>query len=187
MHQLPQRKMCLVHLLHQAVTSRLHLPDQRYDAYPPLFRTKRGYIGITINATTPGDIITILLGCARPVILRAQIGSKYLFVGTAYIHGLMDGEALLGPLPKPMTTIIGYDRSQHFWNTETAQTYELDPRLGPLPEEWREIRTADRLWSSEKVQAFQNTITGQVLHSDPRLLPDALRARGVKLEELDII
>jgi hypothetical protein len=44
-----------------------------------------------------GDIVCVLLGCSVPVILRLVEGShdnEYYFVGEAYMHGIMDGEAM---------------------------------------------------------------------------------------------
>ncbi|MCJ1358519.1 MAG: hypothetical protein MMC33_008519 [Icmadophila ericetorum] len=51
--------------------------------------------------TEPGDIICILLGCSVPVILRKHEHknrasmSYYKLIGEAYIHSMMDGEALM--------------------------------------------------------------------------------------------
>lgn len=45
----------------------------------------------------PGDVLAVLDGGKVPVVLRAvdAESSKYTFVGTAYVHGFMDGEARL--------------------------------------------------------------------------------------------
>lgn len=56
-----------------------------------------GYIGLAPSTTLPDDKICVLLGCHAPVILRPQPNKRYLLVGDAYIHGLMDGEALSEP------------------------------------------------------------------------------------------
>lgn len=41
------------------------------------------------------DIVTILYGCIWPVILRPCPDSdEYEMVGLAYVHGIMDGEAV---------------------------------------------------------------------------------------------
>lgn len=42
--------------------------------------------------TRRGDIIAILFDCHVPVLLR-QNGLYYEFVGTCYVHGIMQGEA----------------------------------------------------------------------------------------------
>lgn len=53
-------------------------------------------IGMAPLATMQGDLICILMGCSVPVILRTvpSFPRLYRFVGEAYIHGMMDGEAI---------------------------------------------------------------------------------------------
>lgn len=46
-----------------------------------------------------GDVIAVLLGFDAPVILRPGVSDHYASVGETYVHGLMSGEAILGPLP----------------------------------------------------------------------------------------
>lgn len=62
-------------------------------------RTSRGLkdplFGIGPSGTAPGDRVCILLGCSVPVILgsgRREGVSR--IVGEAYVHGIMDGEAM---------------------------------------------------------------------------------------------
>jgi hypothetical protein len=73
------------------------------------FRTERGYLGISCNHIQPGDKVCILWGGALPFVPR-QVGratipqsnqqrqtvvETFQFVGgEAYIHGIVDGEAL---------------------------------------------------------------------------------------------
>jgi hypothetical protein len=71
------------------------------------FRTQEGYIGVGSKSTQPGDLVYILLGCALPMILRPLLSDKdsharksFNVVGDAYCAGIMDGEAILGPLPE---------------------------------------------------------------------------------------
>jgi hypothetical protein len=158
-----------------------------------LFRTIKGYFGMSLvdHTAVPGDKICMLLGCSTPCILRRQSNKNYLFVGGAYVHGIMGGEILLGLLPTGTELRfefdMNFDGQPTFFNQKTGQSSTKDPRLPPLPEEWKNVMTKDRLWPSKKVEAFQNTVTGQILHSDPRLLPDALRARGVPLEAFALV
>jgi hypothetical protein len=56
-------------------------------------------MGIAPAATEPSDCI--LFGSQMPMILREE-GDQWLFVGQAYVHGIMDGEA-----------IDGFDPSNH--------------------------------------------------------------------------
>lgn len=58
-----------------------------------LFVTDNGYIGLGPVKMRKGDQICILYGCSVPIVLRKVSGGVTL-VGDAYLHGLMDGEAL---------------------------------------------------------------------------------------------
>ena len=52
-------------------------------------------VGLGPRKTQEGDIIAILYGCSVPVILRPVTGTQdHEFIGEAYIHGKMDGEAI---------------------------------------------------------------------------------------------
>ncbi|KAI0448769.1 heterokaryon incompatibility protein-domain-containing protein [Xylaria acuta] len=53
--------------------------------------------GLAPQGCKVSDIVCILFGCSVPVILsrdRGQIRSLYKVVGEAYVHGMMDGEAM---------------------------------------------------------------------------------------------
>ncbi|MCJ1393786.1 hypothetical protein MMC18_006662 [Xylographa bjoerkii] len=71
--------------------------------YYPLFATasqrflvsQDGYMGLCPWNTQIGDKIFILLGGEMPAVLRPVEGG-YWFIGFAYVHGLMDGEAMVG-------------------------------------------------------------------------------------------
>lgn len=52
-------------------------------------------LGLCPAATRQGDLICILYGCSVPVILRRHEDSSHIeFIGEAYVHGKMDGEAI---------------------------------------------------------------------------------------------
>jgi hypothetical protein len=56
-------------------------------------------VGLGPSKTKEGDVIAILYGCSVPVILRPvkdpfKDVQDYEFIGEAYIHGKMDGEAI---------------------------------------------------------------------------------------------
>jgi hypothetical protein len=53
----------------------------------------KGNMGLAPNAAQPGDVVCIFFGCKVPYILR-PVGEHYLFIGDAYIHDIMDGEAM---------------------------------------------------------------------------------------------
>jgi len=55
------------------------------------FTTPGGRFGLGPWDTKAGDIVFVLLGCNVPVILR-QDGDRWVFVGEAFVLGIMDGE-----------------------------------------------------------------------------------------------
>ena len=65
-----------------------------------VFRTNHTLLGLGHEATRPGDHIFLLLGARVPFVLRpispAEGNSRacYEMVGEAYVHGIMQGEAL---------------------------------------------------------------------------------------------
>ncbi|KAF8849657.1 HET-domain-containing protein [Acephala macrosclerotiorum] len=58
-----------------------------------LSTTEKGYLCMVPADTRRGDIIAVLFNCHVPVVLR-QHGCCYEFVGTCYVHGIMQGEAV---------------------------------------------------------------------------------------------
>lgn len=60
-----------------------------------LILSEEGYLGLAPSASSVGDLICVLYGCHAPVILRPSEDSNlHTLIGDAYVHGLMDGEAL---------------------------------------------------------------------------------------------
>lgn len=65
------------------------------------FITKSGYIGIGPSSTRTGDQIWVFNGGNVPFIMRdlcqdQDVGPRLSLVGDAYVHGIMDGEAMDG-------------------------------------------------------------------------------------------
>lgn len=59
------------------------------------FITKSGFIGIGPPDAKPGDQVWVLSGGQVPFVLRkADADAIYSLVGDAYVHGIMDGEAV---------------------------------------------------------------------------------------------
>jgi hypothetical protein len=56
-----------------------------------IFFTTKGRIGLGPDNATSGDVVAIVAGCKRPVILR-KAGDHFTFVSTCYLAGFMDGE-----------------------------------------------------------------------------------------------
>ncbi|KAM7184991.1 Heterokaryon incompatibility protein (HET) domain containing protein [Naviculisporaceae sp. PSN 640] len=159
----------------------------------PYFETKEGYVGVGPPDSQHGDIVVVLLGCDRTVFLRPNPleSNTFTVVGNAYTYGLGDATALLGPLPEPWSIQIFGDVEEptvaKFWNAETGKPSEDDPRLGPLPDEWKRVyrdRTADDPYI---FQPFLNRVTGETITHDPRMSPEALRARGVNLRTFTLV
>ena len=59
-----------------------------------LLTTKGGYLVLGPESAQSGDTIAVLFGCQVPVIVR-QHADHYEFIGTCYVHGIMQGEALV--------------------------------------------------------------------------------------------
>jgi hypothetical protein len=56
--------------------------------------TPNGYIGGVVHGSVIGGKICILFGASVPFVLRGMDDGGFMLVGEAYVHGLMDGEAL---------------------------------------------------------------------------------------------
>lgn len=70
-----------------------------------LFKTLNGYIGLCPGVCRVGDDAFVLTRSTTPVFLRRASSStdskpRYTVLGSGYIHGLMDGEALELGLPR---------------------------------------------------------------------------------------
>ncbi|KAF5570984.1 heterokaryon incompatibility 6 OR allele [Fusarium phyllophilum] len=60
-----------------------------------IFVTESGYVGFGPRCMRPGDVVCVLFGGGTPYIIRpTATADEYLFLGPAYVHGLMDGEAI---------------------------------------------------------------------------------------------
>ncbi|KAH8648618.1 heterokaryon incompatibility protein-domain-containing protein [Xylariales sp. PMI_506] len=155
-----------------------------------IFHTAEGSIGSCHVSPETGDQICVLLGCLYPLILRETRHGCYRVVGECQVAGFMDGEAVLGPLPRPwrVTSRIDADgySSPYYYNDETGIEVTQDPRLGDLSTEWESI---DRARTADDPLAFawyRNLKTGEEMNADPRLLPEALEERGVHAKTITL-
>jgi len=64
-----------------------------YCADRRFFLTGAGRVGIGPRCMQPADIVVVLRGGSNPFILRKRSDSYWL-LGAAYVHGIMDGEAV---------------------------------------------------------------------------------------------
>ena len=70
-----------------------------------LARTSNGLICNVPPITQASDVVAIVCGVDVPIVLRPH-GDHYLLVGTCYVDGLMDGEALQMPDWKPREIVL---------------------------------------------------------------------------------
>ncbi|KAF2092942.1 hypothetical protein NA57DRAFT_62043 [Rhizodiscina lignyota] len=154
-----------------------------------MFLTKDRRMGQGTRAIIVGDFVAVLWGCYYAMVLRPTDSDKeYQLVGGAYCHGIMKGEALLGPL------LNGWDvvetrpgNGMGYVNRETDVFQYEDPRLKDvnLPRRWkREEKANGRV-------VFVNEDSGREVSSysgrDPRLTPEAFKERGAPLQTFQLI
>ena len=141
-------------------------------------KTSEGYIGLAPRNAEPGDQICVLLGCNMPMLLRPTPNSQYEVVGSCYVHSLMNGEALFGPIPEPFQPICVLDEGKRlfFWGLVDHRTGKVqynDPRIESLPRD------------------DSNEAVPMVLFPDGsqqrRLTSEMIKKRGVKLQSFDLI
>ena len=136
--------------------------------------TKEGYIGLAPSETKPGDQICILLGCQMAMILRPASSSQYQVVGESYVHGLMNGEAFLGPFPGKYQSI----------------KVVLD---GAYNTAYLDKQTGDYQWDDPRIKEEDQIVDqngGLIVHDGsegPEVKPDIFQRRGLKLQEFDLI
>ncbi|KAF2432984.1 hypothetical protein EJ08DRAFT_584731 [Tothia fuscella] len=58
------------------------------------FETEKGYIGLGPFMVEPGDQVCVLFGGRVLYVLRPDQDGSCIYIGDAYVHGLMDGEAI---------------------------------------------------------------------------------------------
>ena len=65
----------------------------RQAAYRKFLITKKGTIELRLRSMRPSDLVCILSGGRVLFVVRAE-GSYFRLVGEAYVHGLMEGQAV---------------------------------------------------------------------------------------------
>jgi len=150
------------------------------------FRTAKGYVGMGSRKVRPGDMVCVVLGCQRPLVLRPQPATepeekpRYIVIGQCYLSGFMYGEALLGELPPryqaaaqlwSKTRKDPIDGTLLFIDVETGAAQLEDPRLSSLGVDLEPYR---KHWEAGK----------DVLVDVPI---EVLRGKGVDVRWLDIV
>ncbi|KAI1742029.1 heterokaryon incompatibility protein-domain-containing protein [Xylaria scruposa] len=141
------------------------------------FRTEKGFIGLAPTGTKTGDLVCVLLGCRRPLILRGLgTGPRHFqLVGGCFVPGLMQGEAIHGPLPTQYRPVrhglSSVDRIQGAFlalKDEMNGTFLTDPSL----------------------VLKQLGIIGATYQREPHILEvpyEVLRGAGVPLEKFSLV
>lgn len=123
------------------------------------------------------------------MLLRRQAHTGYYqVIGALYMHGLMHGEAYLGPLPTPWHMQVFRIQSTDylaFRNAITEQTTFEDPRLPKLPPGWR-MSPWDENYEAAGFD-FEEIETGTFTTQDPRTSIQALSERGVQSQKFTLV
>ncbi|PMD45671.1 hypothetical protein L207DRAFT_578577 [Hyaloscypha variabilis F] len=160
------------------------------------FRTLEGFFGVCPESANHGDLVAVVLGFHLPLVIRPvqhQGRPCYRIVGPCYMPGAMHTEALLGQLPAGWEVSYRLQRGGYrpvIFAQGNMSTQE-DPRL-PLPPGWRYRYgsfNAPRITEPAALedmlpQFFENEETKEKTWFDPRLTPEALRDRGIDVQEL---
>jgi hypothetical protein len=162
------------------------------------FKTREGFFGICPESAKDGDLMVVFPGVYAPLALRPvthQGQLSYRIVGASYVHGAMDAEVLLGSIP------VGWTFSYKMVDGDPMLVFargniltQKDPRL-PLPPEWRYRYLSGKRFQDSELdssmnflpQGFENVKTKESSWFDPRLTPDALRERGIDLQEFVLV
>lgn len=71
-----------------------------------LFTTPDGHFGLSSKWIRPKDRIVLFPGAQHPTVLRRWEDGGFKVVGSCYLHGVMQGEPFLGPLPAGVNQIL---------------------------------------------------------------------------------
>lgn len=134
-----------------------------------------------------GDVVTVLLGCDSPIIIRPLADSQYIVVGECYVDELNDASALIGPLCPPWQAQVWTQMSSkrgvyRYLNTATGILHDEDPRLPALSSDW-ELCPEDKTGRYQgDLQSYKRR-SGETVLGDPRLSSEALLQRKVPLQQ----
>jgi hypothetical protein len=140
------------------------------------FTTSEGHFGLGPQGIEPGDKVCLLLGSEAPIVLRPTADRKYVVAGDCFMHGIMSGEPLLGPLPNGVREIMAFAEGEtdfqiRFLDKETAETTLIDPRI----EAWGLGLLPSGIYKGE--------------NGEPRyeVEPDALRKLGIDVRSFELV
>lgn len=146
-------------------------------------QTDCGYIGLAPAGTQIGDIVSILLGCHQPIMLRPNDSTDrcertYSVVGACYVHGIMNGEAIYQDVDPLRYNAIGQDENR-------PGTVHIDEYCGLLHDSKANTFTDDPTKPLKeagiKVESFVREPHRLIV------LPKALRAVSIAVESLVLV
>lgn len=158
-----------------------------FDRNRRFFTAANGYIGLGPADLESGDIVSVLLGLRLPMILRPCGSGNYKIVGTCYVHGIMTGEALLGPLPDgwhaEVRAIGETTQNEHateklyFVREASGERTQQDPRLWGSPQHWDK----SNFDGEDDLQSTMKTKPNLMISSD------TLQKSGIKIETFALV
>ena len=119
----------------------------------------------------------IVFGCHLPLVLRRCHDEGFQVVGSAYVYGLSEAQAFLGPVPYPWVAKIDSRNALVYLNSDTEEVLHEDPRLGLLPNGWEEVAPG----------RFRVAGTVEIIDEDPRWTAESLKERGVPLKTFYLV
>lgn len=154
-------------------------------------QTTDRHFGLGLSSVLPDDVVTVLLGCQSPIILRQTEEDKdrYKVIGECFLNGAMFGETLLGPLPPNVSLQITINTTGTYDykfvgidSTGGQAVLREDPRL----ERFEAKRTARNAATSEGADG-QNCGETETQECDERLLRNASKAIGLQLMSFHLL
>lgn len=147
------------------------------------FTTSEGYIGLAPRGTKPKDVVCVLLGCSRPVVLRPSptteptARDRWHVVGVSYVHGLMNGEVIYRHKHIP--------RYKSVWRYACDMAEDIDNYAVALHD------SDTNTFRTDPAELLQEAgIKVERYKRNPHkleVLPESLRAAGVALEEFVLV
>ncbi|KAF3920688.1 hypothetical protein ABW21_db0208641 [Orbilia brochopaga] len=146
-------------------------------------QTDKGYYGLAPGDAVPGDQIYVIPGCHVPLLLRQQDDETFKVIGHCYLHGFMEAEALLGPLPDGWSVVYDGTVEAGMWFLQEGKNIptRMDPRLGALPVIWEQREFSDG------VPCWYNVVERGYATVDPRQTIEAIKARGIDVTNITLI
>jgi hypothetical protein len=154
--------------------------------------TEANHIGLAPLLAKAEDEVVVIPGCLSPMVLRPTEDGRYQVVGEGFIFGLMDGEALLGPLPEWCERIIKQHENNSWYSAyrdrRTGQVQWTDPRFNLFRSEVQEDGTRKLFISGSEIdtEAVNDNCGVRMMTSE---LPGSQRVIviGVDLKPFELI